>query len=190
MNKKTGFLITAGVIILIGIIGWNFYLGQSKTPLKEPVRESNEITSKSSESESEPLRSENEKGDSEESRFSSSEKENSTQKEEIKQLLTSFGKKWVNYETIYKRNQSVKEYMTEKAIKEHGINVDPKANFKGSGSITSINQSVEDSTRYVLLGEEKAKDLVSKIVLEVKVVPEAGNYKINELTVNYMRQAY
>ncbi|MCH1672956.1 hypothetical protein MKL18_13550 [Enterococcus faecalis] len=114
----------------------------------------------------------------------------SEESEAIDTLLNEFGKKWVNYSTIYKRNQSVREYLTDQAIKDNSIDVDPHADFEAKGKITDIYQKTDTSNQFVLLGEEEAKGNINKIVLQVEVLSEGNTYKINKITVNYMRQAY
>lgn len=54
------------------------------------------------------------------------------------ELLKDFGHKWVNYDSVYERNQSIKDYLTEKAIEENAIDVDPHSDFEGVGEIDSI----------------------------------------------------
>lgn len=107
---------------------------------------------------------------------------------QVEVMLADFGKKWVNYETVYKRNQSVVNYFTEEAKKTYGLTVDPRADFDGSGTIKTIYQATDNKNAYVLIGEEKARGAVNEIFIEATVDMEQG--KIQSLGVHYARQAY
>ncbi|WP_233619200.1 EF0163 family protein [Enterococcus sp. S52] len=100
-------------------------------------------------------------------------------------LLKDFGYKWTNYHSIYDRNQSVKSFLTNRAIEEYTIDVDPKVEYKAEGKIYSVFKDTETNDRFLIFGEEKVNGEWNKILLEVIV---ADNQKIDDLSINYMRQ--
>ena len=102
------------------------------------------------------------------------------------ELLKNFGENWVNYASIYERNQSVKSFLTDKAIEENAIDIDAHADFKGEGEIQSIFQDVNHSDKYSIVGNEKAKELESILMIEVEFA--SGEDKIDVIRVYYVRQ--
>ena len=66
--------------------------------------------------------------------------EASKEPENPRPMLLAFGNKFLNFNSLKERNQSVKEYMTEKCQEENGINVDldAKLNVKFLGTGTYI----------------------------------------------------
>ncbi|OTO01249.1 EF0163 family protein [Enterococcus sp. 5B3_DIV0040] len=108
--------------------------------------------------------------------------------ETIKSFLKDFGKKWSNFTDVYKRNQSVREYMTERCIQDNGIDVDPHVQAETNGRIYQITQDMEQLDHYLLFGEETMNDVTRLIVLQVKVIPNEP--KIDQLKVYYVRSAY
>ncbi|MET1995588.1 EF0163 family protein [Enterococcus faecium] len=108
-------------------------------------------------------------------------------KETIHQLLQNFGKHWLNYDSIYQRNQSVRDWLTEEAIENYSIDFDPKVEFESSGKITLITQSMFNENSYLVMGEESARGSWNKVIIELELI-EDEDPKINHMTVNYMRQ--
>lgn len=189
--KKT--IIGAVIIVVLGLIGYNFYLGQQKTPVKEPQSAETTSATKISSEEEKSLTSETtstESSEKEKETTSTTSQEEQAKQVEIKPILETFGKNWVNYDTIYKRNQSVKDLFTEKGQQENGLDSDPKVDTKATGEIKTISANLDQPNQYVLIGEERVRDMVNSIVLEVTLVQEGSVYKIDKLVVNYMRQAY
>lgn len=109
------------------------------------------------------------------------------QKATTYQFLHSFGKRWLNYDSIYARNQSVREFLTEEAIEMYAIDFDPKVAFESTGEMTHIAHSLSDEHTYVLVGEESARGSWNKIIVEIELTGEE-NPKITKMVVNYMRQ--
>lgn len=108
-------------------------------------------------------------------------------KETIHQFLQDFGKRWLNYDSIYPRNQSVRDFFTEEAIENYSINFDPKVEFEATGKIILVTQSMSNENSYLLLGEESARGSWNKVIIELELT-EGEKPKINQMTVNYMRQ--
>ncbi|MDU6310834.1 MAG: EF0163 family protein [Enterococcus faecalis] len=189
MKKQT--VITLFILLILGVILAGLIIKQ-----KEEKKENESIDIVISKDLSKDRSKEQQESTVETSKNSNSEKSSikneSSSKEsaDINVLLNDFGKKWVNYSTIFKRNQSVKEYLTDQAIKDNSIDVDPHADFEAKGKITDIYQKTDTSNQYVLLGEEESKGNRNKIVIQIDVVSEENDYKINRFTVNYMRQLY
>lgn len=108
-------------------------------------------------------------------------------KETIRQFLQDFGKRWLNCDSIYQRNQSVRDFFTEEAIANYSIDFDPKVEFEATGKITLVTQSMSKENSYLLLGEESARGSWNKVILELELT-EGEEPKISQMTVNYMRQ--
>lgn len=106
--------------------------------------------------------------------------------EMTKSFLKDFARKWSNFTDVYKRNQAVREYMTDRCIKDNSIDVDPHVEMKTTGKLHQVTQDVDDSTQYLLFGEEHANDVTRFVVLQVKVVEQ----KIDAIKVYYVRSAY
>lgn len=102
------------------------------------------------------------------------------------ELLKDFGHKWVNYDSVYERNQSIKDYLTEKAIEDNAIDIDPHADFKGVGEIKSISRQMGNSDKYILLGSEKSRGQESILMIEVEFAEDED--KIDVIRVYYVRQ--
>lgn len=185
-------IVGAGIMIVLGLIGYNFYLGQQKTPVKKSQRAETTSATKTSNKEEKSLTSEKitSTESSEKETTSTTLQEEQIQQAEIKQILETFGENWVNYDTIYKRNQSVKDLFTEKGQQENGLDSNPKVDTKATGEIKTISATLDQPNHYVLIGEERVRDMVNSIVLEVTLIQEGAIYKIDKLVVNYMRQAY
>lgn len=108
-------------------------------------------------------------------------------KRTILQFLQDFGKRWLNYKSIYQRNQSVRDFFTEEAIENYSINFDPKVEFEATGKIILVTQSMSNENRYLLLGEESARGSWNKVIIELELT-EDEEPKISQMTINYMRQ--
>ncbi|EGO8423936.1 hypothetical protein ER575_04105 [Enterococcus faecalis] len=106
--------------------------------------------------------------------------------ETTKSFLKDFARKWSNFTDVYKRNQAVREYMTDRCIKDNSIDVDPHVEMKTTGKLHQVTQDVDDPTQYLLFGEEHANDVTRFVVLQVKVVEQ----KIDAIKVYYVRSAY
>ncbi|EOS7919043.1 hypothetical protein E0T54_RS12500 [Enterococcus hirae] len=94
-------------------------------------------------------------------------------------MLVAFGNKFLNFTSLRGRNQSVKEYMTEKCQEENGINVELNAEFRSVGKIISVFQDTEESNQYVLLGEEESRGVKNDLLFVIQLVEEDGQYKID-----------
>lgn len=102
------------------------------------------------------------------------------------ELLKDFGHKWVNYDSVYERNQSIRDYLTEKSIEENAIDVDPHADFEGVGEIKSISRKVGSTDKYILVGSEKTRGQESILMIEVEFAEDED--KIDVIRVYYVRQ--
>lgn len=102
------------------------------------------------------------------------------------ELLKDFGHKWVNYDSVYERNQSIREYLTEKAIEDNAIDVDPHADFEGVGAIESISRKIGNTDKYILVGSEKTRGQESILIIEVEFAENEN--EIDSIRVYYVRQ--
>jgi hypothetical protein len=105
-------------------------------------------------------------------------------------MLEDFGNKWINYSSIYNRNQSVKELFTQQAITDNSLNVDPHVEIRATGTITTISQSMTEDNKFVLVGIEKTNNNPTKIFLEIEIEEKNNQPLISKLTVSYVRGAY
>lgn len=102
----------------------------------------------------------------------------------VTELLKKFGQNWINYQSIYQRNQSVKQLLTEECIKENGIDSNPNVEVTSIGQLLSINKNIDDSREYVLAGLEKSGDKDQTILMKVTVADE--EVKITKLKIYYI----
>ncbi|OTO05095.1 hypothetical protein A5883_002085 [Enterococcus sp. 5B3_DIV0040] len=106
--------------------------------------------------------------------------------ETTKSFLKDFARKWSNFTDVYKRNQAVREYMTERCIQDNSIDVDPHVQIKTTGKLHQMTQDVDNPDQYLLFGEEHANEVTRFVLLQVKVVEQ----KIDAIKVYYVRSAY
>lgn len=105
--------------------------------------------------------------------------EASKEPENPRPMLLAFGNKFLNFNSLKERNQSVKEYMTEKCQEENGINVDLDAKFRSVGKIVKVFQDTNNEKQYALLGEEDSRGVKNEVLFVVQLVEEDGQYKID-----------
>ena len=105
--------------------------------------------------------------------------ETSKEPENPRPMLLAFGNKFLNFNSLKERNQSVKEYMTEKCQEENGINVDLDAKFRSVGKIVKVFQDTDSEKQYALLGEEDSRGVKNEVLFVVQLVEEDGQYKID-----------
>lgn len=103
----------------------------------------------------------------------------SKEPENPRSMLLAFGNKFLNFNSLKERNQSVKEYMTEKCQEENGINVDLDAKFRSIGKIVKVFQDTDNEKQYALLGEEDSRGVKNEVLFVVQLIEEDGQYKID-----------
>ncbi|WP_369596886.1 EF0163 family protein [Enterococcus sp. 5B3_DIV0040] len=103
-----------------------------------------------------------------------------------KSFLKDFARKWSNFTDVYKCNQTVREYMTERCIQDNSIDADPHVEIKTTGKLHQITQDVDNPDQYLLFGEEHANDVIRFVLLQVKVVEQ----KVDAIKVYYVRSVY
>lgn len=108
--------------------------------------------------------------------------------EMTKNFLKDFARKWSNFTDVYKRNQAVRAYMTDRCIKDNSIDVDPHVQMKTTGKLYQITQDIENSNQYLLFGEETTNEATQFVLLQLKVDQEAQ--KIDGIKIYYVRSAY
>lgn len=176
MGKKTIGTIAVGVVLIVGVVAIitiTFKSFPSSAPTPQPA-------------ESKTTLQETDDPDQQDE-ISSSTPEN---EQEIYRLLRSFGTKWVNYDTIWARNQSVRELLTENCIEKANIDVDPHADFESYGEITGIYKSLDNENEYTICGEENTQDQFFESVLKITVIQDGDSYKIDDIVISYVRQAF
>ncbi|WP_341352403.1 EF0163 family protein [Enterococcus hirae] len=94
-------------------------------------------------------------------------------------MLLAFGNKFLNFNSLKERNQSIKEYMTEKCQEENGINVDLDAKFRSVGKIIKVFQDTDSGNQYALLGEEDSRGVKNEVLFVVQLMEEDCQYKID-----------
>lgn len=189
-------LIGAVILVVLGLIGYNFYLECQHDRLT--VREDTETmqVTQPPEKGTETLTSETTGTGTNQGTSGSGGSGTEgmpaadPDKEKIKIYLHEFGRRFLNYETIYQRNQSVKSFFTEKASLENGLDVDPHADFARSGNVKGVYQSMDNEGSYIITAEETSDANTVGMVLEIDLAEEDGSPKIDRLAVHYVRQAY
>lgn len=106
----------------------------------------------------------------------------SKEPENPRPMLLAFGNKFLNFNSLKERNQSVKEYMTEKCQEENGINVDLDAKFRSIGKIVKVFQDTDNEKQYALLGEEDSRGVKNEVLFVVQLIEEDGQYKIDNFS--------
>ena len=94
---------------------------------------------------------------------------------ETQEMLEKFGRNWLNYDSIYKRNQSVKMYLSDEAIETYAIDVDPNVEIEAEGSVTNVFRA--DEYTYLITGEERSRGNFYKVFIEITLTDD---FKINE----------
>lgn len=85
-------------------------------------------------------------------------------------FLTNFAENWTNFHSIEERNQSVKDFLSEKAIHNNGIDAKLTVEFESKGEVKKIAK-VNDEKRdnYMILVDEKARDEVNTMLIEATI---------------------
>lgn len=181
-NVKKGIILVFSWLCLIGLTGCHWFSSEKqKTQLRtteetiEAVKETSG-TLQSTESNSQ---------------IGSLEDETAQQMqidEMTKNFLKDFARKWSNFTDVYKRNQAVRDYMTDRFIKDNSIDVDPHVQMKTTGKLYQVTQDIENPDQYLLFGEETMNKVTQFVLLQLKVDQEAQ--KIDAIKIYYVRSAY
>lgn len=181
-NVKKGIILVFSWLCLIGLTGCHWFSSEKqKTQLRtteetiEAVKETSG-TLQSTESNSQ---------------IGSLEDETAQQMqidEMTKNFLKDFARKWSNFTDVYKRNQAVRDYMTDRCIKDNSIDVDPHVQMKTTGKLHQVTQDIENPDQYLLFGEETTNEVTQFVLLQLKVDQEAQ--KIDAIKIYYVRSVY
>lgn len=177
-----GGAIVALVLVLLGV---NLYLGSREEGTASSVSESTFKTVKESPSASSETAQTS--AGTVESTSTSGGNQGSVEAE-IETMLQDFSTKWVNFDDIYKRNQSVRNYLTDNCIKENTIDVDPNVSYECKGSISSIARDIANDHRFIVTGSEEMNGYTNDFVLIIAL--DAENIKIDAITTWYVRTGY
>lgn len=105
----------------------------------------------------------------------------------MKTFLADFGQKYLNFDTVYQRNQSVRNRLTAHAQDELGIDADPHADFKSTGKVLDAYQSINDPQQYLLATDQHAQGQVFQPIIRLKIVKKGGQPKIDWLQTTWAR---
>ena len=101
--------------------------------------------------------------------------------------INYFSNKLVNYDSVYKRNQSIKKFLTMKCIEENTIDVDPHVDIKATGKVITVASDLTDEHSYIVLAEEKVNKSTNQVVISIHFNQELK--KIDRYEINYIRSA-
>ncbi|WP_254907835.1 EF0163 family protein [Enterococcus sp. 5B3_DIV0040] len=176
---KKGMMLLVSCLCLIGLSGCGWFSSKEQTTQRTTTEEtiaSAEDIETFSEETTEGFISESQLSQAKEAQID----------ETTKSFLKDFARKWSNFTDVYKRNQAVREYMTERCIQDNSIDVDPHVQIKTTGKLHQMTQDVDNPDQYLLFGEEHANEVTRFVLLQVKVVEQ----KIDAIKVYYVRSAY
>lgn len=121
-------------------------------------------------------------------RMKDEEKQQKDRQRQVYLLIEQFGEKWLNYKSIYQRNQNVKPFLTDRAIQENGIEVDPHVEEPTEGEIYQIAQNLKNEKQWMLFGRERSKGGDNFILIVFGL--EDSFKKIDQMKISYVRTAY
>lgn len=121
-------------------------------------------------------------------RMKDEEKQQKDRQRQVYLLIEQFGEKWLNYKTVYQRNQSVRMFLTDKAIEENGIDVDPHVEEPTDGEIYQIAQNLKNEKQWLLFGREQSKGGDNFILIVFGL--DDSFKKIDQMKISYVRTAY
>lgn len=114
------------------------------------------------------------------------EKEESEQQSvEEQNMVNDFSKRLVNYDSVYKRNQSIKKFLTMKCIEENTIDVDPHVDVKAKGEILSVSVDLKEQHTYTVMAKETVNKSENLVVITIRIKPELK--KVDQYEINYIR---
>lgn len=121
-------------------------------------------------------------------RMKDEEKQQKDRQRQTYQLIEQFGEKWLNYKSVYQRNQSVRMFLTDKAIGENGIDVDPHVEEPTDGEIYQIAQNQKNEKQWLLFGRERSKGGDDFILIVLGL--DDTFQQIDQMKISYVRTAY
>ncbi|EGO2809425.1 TPA: EF0163 family protein [Enterococcus faecium] len=177
---KKGIILVFSWLCLIGLTGCHWFSSEKQktqlTTTEETIEAVKETSGTLQSTESN-------------SQIGSLEDETAQQIDEMtKNFLKDFARKWSNFTDVYKRNQAVRDYMTDRCIKDNSIDVDPHVQMKTTGKLHQVTQDIENPDQYLLFGEETTNEVTQFVLLQLKVDQEAQ--KIDAIKIYYVRSVY
>ncbi|EGP0010611.1 EF0163 family protein [Enterococcus faecium] len=109
-------------------------------------------------------------------------KEVSKTNKDREEILKDFSYKLLNFTSIDDRNDEIKNYLTNKCIKEQGLDVKVNADFNSIGSIEHIYQETDNVNHYSVLGNDKSRGAEHDVLIDVTFEKD----KINSFSIKYM----
>ncbi|WP_330164835.1 EF0163 family protein [Enterococcus faecalis] len=179
-SVKKGIILVFSWLCLIGLTGCHWFSSEKQktqlTTTEETIEAVKETSGTLQSTESN-------------SQIGSLEDETAQQIDEMtKNFLKDFARKWSNFTDVYKRNQAVRDYMTDRCIKDNSIDVDPHVQMKTTGKLHQVTQDIENPDQYLLFGEETTNEVTQFVLLQLKVDQEAQ--KIDAIKIYYVRSVY
>ncbi|WP_413473930.1 EF0163 family protein [Streptococcus parauberis] len=101
-------------------------------------------------------------------------------------MLKDFGAKYLNYNSIDGRNESIKKYFTDEAQDENSLNVKVHADIKSKGKVTGAYKDISNKNQYLLQIYQETQG--SKTVAILKLTVTEG--KISKMNMFYVQSAY
>ena len=98
------------------------------------------------------------------------------------EILKDFSYKLLNFTSIDDRNDEIKNYLTNKCIKEQGLDVKVNADFNSIGSIEHIYHETDNEDHYIGLGNDKSRGSEHDVLIDVTFEKD----KINSFSIKYM----
>ncbi|MHC5250354.1 EF0163 family protein [Enterococcus sp. LJL90] len=103
-------------------------------------------------------------------------------------MIRTFSEKWSSFSDIYERNQSVREYLTDRCIADNTIDADPHVEYEADGTITSIARDTEHPELYLVRGTQVSKGYTNEFFLALTV--DQTVHKIDTITIYDVRSGY
>lgn len=107
---------------------------------------------------------------------------------ENKEFLTGFADKFLNYESIDKRNSAIKNYFTKEAQEKNGLNVQTNADFQSTGQIIAVYQEVGAKDSYMLVVKQQTLGKDSNLLIEIQLTTEDKKQKISTFKISYLTE--
>lgn len=105
---------------------------------------------------------------------------------DVKNMLKEFGTKYLNYDSIDERNESIKDYFTKEAQEANSFNVKVNADVKSRGKITGAYQDISNKNQYLLQINQDTQGSKTVAILKLTVTED----KISKMNMFYVQSAY
>ena len=107
-------------------------------------------------------------------------------KQDTEDMLKEFGAKYLNYNSIDGRNESIKKYFTDEAQDENSLNVKVHADIKSKGKVTGAYKDISNKNQYLLQIYQETQGTKTVAILKLTVT----GAKISKMNMFYVQSAY